>query len=288
MARKINKQFNTRNGRVLIGFYDRALQEILNRIEGFDPEIETFDTLQSDVDSLLSQAEQVGIQFANVELPDQYAQGVQEADRLLSELGIGLAAADQKAHESIVRQIIKSTSVNFGKGVSAVRNGIDGAISQATIQQIQDTFAEGITRQESTRKAIEILRENGVQSIVDRGGKTWSLKTYVNMVSRTTQRVAYNQGIVNRSLELGIVVFKVSFSGTEHEACAVWEGELLSMNGEFDLPTIAIATEAGLFHPNCFHILQPDPEAQQTFEETHMFSHSEGPHSREKFFQGQE
>ena len=262
---KVN--FNTKNGRVLARFYDRILQGLLQRIEGFDPDEETFDVLQAEVDGVLDEAEAVSVNFSNVELPDNYAKGIDEANKILETIGVNLTSPDIGAHETVVQQMIGEMNVNFGKNINAVRNGIRGAINSATRQRLQDVFAGTVSRAESKKKAVDILRQNGVQSIIDRGGKTWSLDTYVNMLSRTTARAAFNQGVVNRSLEVGVTVFRVSFTGTEHEECARWERALVSSNGEFGLPTIDEATSEGLFHPNCFHVVLPDPLAQNLLEE---------------------
>ena len=257
MPNNLQISFNTRNGQVLARFYDRLIQGLLQRIEGFDPDLEALDKLKADVDGVLDQANRVSVEFANVEMPDQYAKGINSANKILASIGVKLSTTNQAAHTSIVSQMIKEMNVNFGKSITAVRASLDGAISQVILKQVQDSFAETLTAREATKRAIQILRDNMVQSIVDRGGKTWSLQTYVDMVRRTTARVAYNQGVMNRSLELGIVVFKISYTGTKHKACANWEGKLVTVNGEYNLPTVDQATRDGLFHPNCFHIMMP-------------------------------
>lgn len=266
MAHNLNLNFDTSNGKVLARFYDRLMQGLLQRIEGFDPDLESLDKLKADVDGVLDQAENVSVEFANIEMPDQYAKGINDANKILSAIGVKLTSTNQASHEAIVRQMIKEMGVNFGKSITAVRASMDGAISKVILKQMQDTFAEGLVAKEATNAAIQILRENMVQSIVDRGGKTWTLQTYVDMVRRTTARVAFNQGMINRSLEIGIKVFKVSYTGTRHNACAVWENRLVSLNGEFNLPTIEQATRDGLFHPNCYHTVFPDVEAQKLLE----------------------
>lgn len=263
----LTTKLTTKNSQLLIRFYEKTIQGLLQRIEGFSPDDEALDTLQAEVEGVLDELERTSVEFANIELPDNYSKGLNEANKILSAIGVQLTTPSRGAHEAVVRQMVREMELNFAKGINATRGGIRTAISMSERELLRSAFADFDTRANAKKEILHILKTNGVQSIVDRGGKNWKLDTYVDMLTRTTARAAYNQGMVNRSLELGQKVFRVSFSGTKHKECAVWERQLLTINGEFGLPTIQEATAAGLFHPNCFHRLQPDPQAQMLLED---------------------
>jgi hypothetical protein len=76
------------------------------------------------------------------------------------------------------------------------------------------------------------------------------------MAVRTAAQRAFNVSHLDRMRSLGIELFTVSDDGNPCPLCAPWQGRILS--AEYDPradATIAEATAAGLFHPNCKHVL---------------------------------
>jgi hypothetical protein len=106
------------------------------------------------------------------------------------------------------------------------------------------------------------LRRQGVTGFVDSAGRSWSLSTYVEMAVRTSTQRAYNAAHLERMVAAGIVLFTVSDSGRPCMLCLPWQGKVLTVGPNMD-PTfsadasVAEATAAGLFHPNCQHVLLP-------------------------------
>lgn len=88
----------------------------------------------------------------------------------------------------------------------------------------------------------------------DSAGRQWNMRSYAEMVARTSTMEAHLQGTANRLGELGHDLVKVSRHVGPCEKCAPWEGKILSLTGKTPgFPTLAEAREAGLFHPNCKH-----------------------------------
>jgi hypothetical protein len=92
-----------------------------------------------------------------------------------------------------------------------------------------------------------------VTGFKDRSGKMWNMRTYTEMVARTTTAEAHLQGTANRLVEQGHDLMKVSTHRGACELCQPWQGKILSITGKTEgYPTLEEAKAAGLFHPNCF------------------------------------
>lgn len=256
-----------RNGRVLIRFYQQKISALTTLFSTYEPEKKSTSQLRSEVDTILDELAAANKEYVAIAVPDDYTAGINEANRLLEALGITLASYNAAVHESIVTSIGRTMEIDFAKNIEALRNGVISAISEAEKIRLREAFIQTEkVRKQVIRETKQVLIDQGISSLFDRGGKTWSLDTYAEMLVRTKQREALNSGLVNRSMENGIILFRVTFTGTKHKACAYWEGKLVTVNGEFGLPTIAEATAKGLFHPNCYHRLLPEPLEQKKLE----------------------
>lgn len=122
----------------------------------------------------------------------------------------------------------------------------DGGISQVL----------GDTALVAQRKAYEQVVAKGVEGFTDSRGRKWTLPAYVEMAVRTSAQRAYNVSHLARMQSLGIDLFTVTDDGHPCPLCAPWQGKVLSAvpDSRADA-TIADATAAGLFHPNCKHTL---------------------------------
>jgi hypothetical protein len=68
-------------------------------------------------------------------------------------------------------------------------------------------------------------------AFVDRAGRKWSLKSYTQMVARTTTREAVSMGTANRLLENGHDLVTISEHGNVEDECSDYEGKTFSMTG---------------------------------------------------------
>ena len=80
------------------------------------------------------------------------------------------------------------------------------------------------------------------------------MRTYTEMVARTTTMECHLQGTANRLAEQGHDLVKVSSHRGACPLCIPWQGEILSITGKTEgYPTLEEAKTAGLFHPRCRH-----------------------------------
>jgi len=102
----------------------------------------------------------------------------------------------------------------------------------------------------------------GVNGFTDRAGRNWSLSAYVEMSVRTATTRAFNTSHLEVMRASHIDYFTVSDDGHPCPLCFPWQGRILTddpdeQNTMQADATIAEATAAGLFHPNCKHVLLP-------------------------------
>lgn len=102
------------------------------------------------------------------------------------------------------------------------------------------------------------LTERGVTGFVDRRGAQWNLASYVEVAVRTTSQRAFNASHLDRLTSLGVAQFTINHDGHPCPLCQPFEGRVLGTEaGPGVYATLDEATAAGLFHPNCRHVLLP-------------------------------
>ncbi len=135
-------------------------------------------------------------------------------------------------------------------------------IREASLQVLQQSFAQGQTVQQAQRRFLADLQSRGITSFTDKAGREWDMESYADMVARTVSQEAQRHGMQNRCIERGVDLVQVTEHGTDCEVCAPWEGTILSLQGKTEgYPTVEEAIgdvdTTGLFHPRCAHALVP-------------------------------
>lgn len=135
------------------------------------------------------------------------------------------------------------------------------AVLEAAARQAAGALTPRVAQQHAWRD----LMGRGVTGFTDTAGRDWNLATYTEMAVRTAAARAYRDSQHDRMLRAGIQWFTVSDTARPCQLCAPWQGRVLAATGAgtftddgvvFDVAaTVAEATAAGLFHPNCKHTL---------------------------------
>lgn len=112
-----------------------------------------------------------------------------------------------------------------------------------------------MTRDQVRRRMLDQFRRRGVTGFIDRRGRSWTLRNYTEMASRTTMAQAHLQGTVDRLSAHGLRLVKISTTPNPCELCRPWEGRVLIASGPRDgeHATLDDARAAGLYHPRCTH-----------------------------------
>ena len=137
------------------------------------------------------------------------------------------------------------------------KSNID-ALRQATLEAVRQGAAEGLTSVQ-----IQALLKAKWQAystdpdnfrFVDKSGRVWNNDTYINMLARTTAQRVYNDAYLDRMAASGYKYVRLTSLGVpDCDNCKEWQGRLLSIYDGVnrDVPSVADARSAGVFHPNC-------------------------------------
>lgn len=117
-------------------------------------------------------------------------------------------------------------------------------------------LGHGYTPAQAQAVAWREYVRRGVTGFTDRSGRDWSLSAYVEMSVRTATMRAFNDSHKQVMTAAGIGLFTVSDDDHPCPLCFPWQNRILSLTPDpRAVATVAEATAAGLFHPNCKHVL---------------------------------
>jgi hypothetical protein len=152
------------------------------------------------------------------------------------------------------------------------------ARTSANLANVQSALVQGLLGGErpTTAQAVRLMRsalagDGKLVNVVGQGmsvrvpsGRLWRADAYARMEGVTATNDSMRVARRSRYLQNGVDVVVVTSTGTEHEECAVWEGQQLSLTGATPgLPTPEDARADGLWHPNCEHSYVVDGSAEQ-------------------------
>ena len=207
-------------------------------------------------------------EWVDREIPQYYLDGANVAVQDLRALGVDVSKSSAFAviNKEALRTLMEETALNFANGITALSRNSRRIIDNTLKQQLNFIIAQGKLSGEARRtisSALKMrLQEEGIDSITDKAGRSWSFNRYTEMLARTKAVEARNQGLVNRMMASGYDLVQITNHGTDHPACAKWEGQILSVSGLTPgYPTLEEARASGLFHPNCKHamnVLHPE------------------------------
>lgn len=187
-------------------------------------------------------------------LPQIYIDGGQFADSQLkaagSSLDIGYGAIHQQAVQVLADntyQLLENVSLTIGRRA-------DDIYRTMAMENIRGSVAGYETWKQAATRIRERLADKGVTGFQDVAGRNWNMRSYSEMVARTSTMEAHLTGTANRLTEYGRDLVKVSTHAKACPLCLPWQGKILSLTGKTGgYPTLAEAKEKGLFHPNCKH-----------------------------------
>lgn len=243
--------------------YKKAYKTIVNEImTATDWGVANRRQLLGQIEGILSQLGVDVDKFIRRELPKYYKVGARDAVQQLTHVGasVDISEGFNRIHQEAIEALIDETSKAFLETLSGVNRSARLLIGRTTRDLITQKLAEGSISGSALREVRNnikgILQERGLAALVDRGGHTWELDRYAEMLLRTKAVETRNRGLANRMVENGFDLVQVSDHNSTHKECAVWEGKLLSLTGNTEgYPTLAQAEKAGLFHPNCKHAI---------------------------------
>lgn len=152
------------------------------------------------------------------------------------------------ATEHTKRQLKKIIRDTYSKHMALA--GLEGTNYKELMKQIKS---------ELTRKGFSVtIQKDGFVGIIDRLGRKWNLKTYVEMVVNTKMSQAYHEGMKDKAIETGKDLAQVS-ENSSVTPCKYFEGMIISMTGQTQgyMTYDQLKATGMIFHPNCRHTCYP-------------------------------
>lgn len=214
------------------------------------------------IDGILKQLGKDTTEFLKDELPGYYEVGADEAVKQLHNVGadVNISEGFNRIHREAISALVDDTAKAFGESITGVSRSARLLLGKATREALTQQLAKGLIGGDALRevkKQIKLqLQDQGLTALKDKGGKSWSLDRYAEMLFRTKAVESRNRGLANRMVENDYDLVQVSDHTGECPLCAPWEGKILSLTGATaGYPTLAEAESDGLFHPNCRHAI---------------------------------
>ena len=242
----------------------RLLERIARRLErGIDEDpfwaeqkLQEVRYVQREIEDLVTRLERESRREIETAVVEAYEGGALEAARDIAEV------VDRPLREVVRVSRLGAVESIVEEAVAQVRSThlrilrVADDIYRCTITEATARAATGaMTRREAAQMALNRFADAGITGFRDAAGRMWSIDSYAEMATRTATGRAAIQGHIDRLVANGYDLVIVSDSPDECPVCAIWEGRILSLGGEYagQYPTIEEARAAGLFHANCTH-----------------------------------
>lgn len=242
----------------LAKFYAEAEREIIEQINRAllrGNQTSYLKGMLENVNIILEQLRAGSKSWCEDAIPKMYVASTKYADAQVRDadpswLMAGFGAIHQQAAQVVAEAAFK----RFDETAVTIGRRVDDIYRTLALENVRGSVTGYKTWEQAARGFREQLAEQGVTGFKDVRGRQWNMRTYSEMVARTTTMEAHLEGTKNRLLEHGYDLVIISRHPGACELCAPWEGGVLSLTGKTPgYPTMQEAEDAGLFHPNCKH-----------------------------------
>jgi hypothetical protein len=260
---------------VLIGRIRQALAEGIDSPLWAELKLAALGNLQTAVDEVIAALQLDASGAVHQAMAEAYERGQQAAVAELGALGVGQAAAAAMVVPTapVVDRLAQAVIADTGPvHLRMLRQSMDvyrDVISRAAAAPVLGAQ----TRRQAAQSALDSFADRGVRGFVDRSGRSWELRSYVEMAMRSATARAAVEAHSDRLGAAGVELVIVSQAPEECDLCRPWERKILARTGapgeravqvehateDGELVTVEVAgslPEArgkGLMHPNCRH-----------------------------------
>ena len=171
-------------------------------------------------------------QWCEEAIPRVYIEAAKFADEMVGKAAGGFGAIHQQA--------VQVLAENTFNRLESVRQVIGRRAEDWYRQYALETTRQSIIGYKTWKQVAtdfrDRLRTEGITGFQDARGRNWNMKTYAEMVARTTTMEAHLTGTANRLLEHGYDLVRISSHAGSCEKCAPWQGKVLSLTGKTPVP----------------------------------------------------
>lgn len=250
-------RFSEDEAQRLIKFYSEAEREIIDEINKAllkGNKTAYLKAMKDNVQIILKDLRSGSRTWCEEAIPRVYIEAVKAADAQIDKQGTKIIGGFAGMHQQAAQILAESAFNRFDDVVNMIGRRVDDIYRTLALENIRGAVVGYQSWQKVARNYREQLADQGVTGFKDKAGRQWNMKTYAEMVSRTTTMEAHLEGTKNRLLERGRDLVEVSVHSNPCPKCSPWEGRILSLSGNSkDYPSLDDARANGLFHPRCKH-----------------------------------
>lgn len=248
-----NRQLSEAQARRLIQLYTDAEREILTEynkalLKGND--LKNLTALKNNVAAIRKDLLAGGRTWCEEAIPELYRAAMVEVDQGFAQIAFGAI------HQEAMAILAENTYQRLVDVDSVIGRRVDDVYRNLALEAVRGDVAGYQTWKQTAKRYREALAEKGITGFKDAAGREWNMKSYTEMVARTTTRETMINGTANRLLEHGQDLAEIT-GGTAKNTCDIcrgWTGRIVSLTGKTPgYPTLDDARAAGLFHPRCTH-----------------------------------
>ncbi|WP_267244358.1 phage minor capsid protein [Streptomyces sp. PR69] len=285
---------------VLIERIRRALAEGIDSPAWVERKLAALGDLQSGIQAVIDALASEAAGAVRQALTEAYERGQQAA---VAELGA--VAAGQAAAAAAALPIAPAVD-RLASALISETGPVHLRILRQTMDVYRDVIAHSAsapllgaqTRRRAAQTALDAFANKGISGFIDRSGRSWEMRSYVEMATRSAVGRAAVEAHTDRLGAAGIDLVLVSSGPEECPLCRPWEGNVLTRTGPAGRRTLRLehatddgrsvtvrvagslpeARSAGLLHPNCRHSVsaylpgitrRPDPiPARASYEQS--------------------
>ncbi len=238
----------------LIKLYEAAEQEILKEynkalLKGND--LKNLQALKNNVAAIRKDLLAGGRSWCEEAVSAVYQAAVAEVDK-----GLAAEIAFGAIHQQAMQVLADNAYARLQDVDAVIGRRVDDVYRNLALESVRGDVAGYQTWKQTAKRYRGALAEKGITGFKDAAGREWNLKSYTEMVARTTTRECKINGTANRLLEHGQDLAEIT-GGTAKNTCDIcraWVGRIVSLTGKTPgYPTLDEARAAGLFHPRCTH-----------------------------------
>lgn len=247
-------QLSEAQAKRLIQLYTDAEQEIQREynkalLKGND--LKNLTALKNNVAAIRKDLLAGGRTWCEEAVSDLYQAALAEVDK-----GLATEVAFGAIHQQAMQVLAENAYARLQDVDAVIGRRVDDVYRNLALESVRGDVAGYQTWKQTAKAYREKLAEQGVTGFKDAAGREWNMKSYTEMVARTTTRECMINGTANRLLEHGQDLAEIT-GGTAKNTCDIcrgWTGRTVSLTGKTPgYPTLDEARAAGLFHPHCTH-----------------------------------
>ena len=211
----------------------------------------------------------VGVdQWAKMDLPNLYYEGVLRSEKILAGMGVAFAPHTDRVfaqiHKSALSVLAGNTVATANRVAYYMGRHIEDEARRIGLELTAQGIAQGQSYGEVAQHLSDQFEAYGVPAITTSNGRKIPIEAYSRMVARTTTREATNAGMATQLSTNGLDLVMFIGHANPCELCGPLQGRVFSISGKDGrfLPlNVAFPGGHWVRHPNCRDVLTPYVES---------------------------